>query len=145
MLLTFLAIITPFLALIRPLQRNGFFILYFAIMMLSAYISETYYFRVSLFSKQALLLFLVYHLICINVATIIAYGADKRAARRGDWRVPEANLHTLEFLGGWTGAYIAQKLFHHKNKKRSYQAMFWFILVLQCLVIYIILKYLRLI
>ena len=145
MLLTFLAIITPFLALVRPLQRNRFFIFYFALMMASAYVTETYYFHTAFFSHQSIMLFVVYHLICINLAAFLAYGADKRAAERGDWRIPEAHLHTLEFLGGWLGAYAAQKIFHHKNKKRSYQAMFWLMLVLQGAAIYVILKYLNLI
>ena len=145
MLLTFLAIITPFLALVRPLQRNRFFIFYFVMMIASAYITETYYFKTALFSSKTLLLFAVYHLACINISTFLAYGADKRAAIHGDWRVPEAHLHTLEFLGGWIGAYAAQKVFRHKSKKRSYQAMFWFMLVLQGAAIYIILKYLNLV
>lgn len=145
MLITFLAIITPFLVFIQPLQRNRFFILYFALMMLSAYITENHYFRVIMFSHKAFLVFIVYHLACINLATFIAYGADKRAAERGDWRVLEIQLHVLEFLGGWPGAFIAQKFFHHKTKKRSFQAMFWLMLVLETAAVYIILKYLKLI
>ena len=115
--------------LIPPLQRNRFFILYFAMMMLSAYITENHYFRVIMFSHKAFLVFIVYHLCCINLATFIAYGADKRAAERG----------------GWPGAFIAQKFFHHKTKKRSFQAMFWLMLVFEGSAVYIILRYLKLI
>ena len=139
MLITFLVIIAPFLMLIPPLQRNRFFILYFAMMMLSAYITENHYFRVIKFSHKAFLVFIVYHLCCINLATFTAYGADKRAAERGEWRVPEMQLHALEFLGGWPGAFIAQKFFHHKTKKRSFQAMFWLMLVFEGYAVYIIL------
>lgn len=145
MLITFLAVITPFLMLIQPLQRNRFFILYYAMMLLSAYITETYYFRVIMFSHKAFLVFVVYHLVCINLATFIAYGADKRAAEKGEWRVPEVQLHALEFLGGWPGAIIAQKFFHHKTKKRSFRVMFWLMLVLEAAAVYIILRYLKLI
>ena len=145
MLITFLVIIAPFLMLIPPLQRNRFFILYFAMMMLSAYITENHYFRVIMFSHKAFLVFIVYHLCCINLATFIAYGADKRAAERGKWRVPEMQLHALEFLGGWPGAFIAQKFFHHKTKKRSFQAMFWLMLVFEGYAVYSILRYLKLI
>ena len=145
MLLTFLAVIAPLLALIRPLQRNVFFVLYFALMMLSAYVTEAHFFWVKAFSHKAFLLFVVYHLGCINIATFAAYGVDKRAAIRGNWRVPEANLHALEFLGGWPGAFVAQKIFHHKTKKTSYQVMFWLMLVLQIAAVYIILHYLGLI
>ena len=145
MILTFAVILTPLLVLIRPLQRNAFFVLYFAAMMLAAYVSETFYFRVADFSAKALLLFIVYHLCCINVVTFCAYGIDKRAAVQGRWRIPEAYLHTLEFLGGWIGAYIAQKFFRHKTKKRSYRIMFWLMLVLQCTAVYLILRYVGLI
>lgn len=145
MLITFLVILTPFLALIPPLQRNRFFILYYALMLLSAYVTETHYFRVIVFSHKAFLVFIVYHLCCINIATFLAYGADKKAAEKGEWRIPELHLHALEFLGGWPGAYLAQKIFHHKTKKRSFQAMFWLMLVLECCAVYIILKYLNLI
>ena len=145
MLITFLVLITPLLILIRPLQRNRFFVLYFALMMLAAYLTETYLFQVAMFSAKSFLLFIVYHLICINLVTFCAYGADKRAAQRGDWRIPEAHLHALEFLGGWIGAFIAQKFFHHKNKKRSYQAMFWLMLIFQGAAVYFILQYLNLI
>ena len=145
MLITFLAIITPLLALVQPLQRNPFFVLYFAAMILSAYITENHFFRVIAFSHKAFLIFIVYHLACINAATFLAYGVDKRAAIRKTWRVPEVRLHALEFLGGWPGAYIAQKFFHHKTKKQSYQAMFWLMLFLQLVAVYLILHYLKLI
>lgn len=142
MLMTFLIILTPMLALVRPLQRNRFFVMYFATMILTAYITENYFFRVANFSYKAFLCFIVYHLAIINLITFIAYGADKKAAVKGSWRVPEADLHALEFLGGWIGAFIGQKVFHHKNKKKSYQAMFWLMLVLQGVAIYIILRFL---
>ena len=98
-----------------------------------------------MFSHKAFLVFIVYHLCRINLATFIAYGADKRAAMRGEWRVPEMQLHALEFLGGWCGAIIAQKFFHHKTKKRSFRAMFWLMLVFELAAVYIILRYLKLI
>lgn len=145
MLITFLAILAPLLILVQPLQRNKFFILYFAFMMLSAYVTETHYFRVITFSHKAFLVFVVNHLICINLSTFIAYGVDKKAAIKGEWRVPEVQLHALEFLGGWPGAIFAQKFFHHKNKKRSFMLMFWLMLVLEGGAVYIILKYLGLI
>lgn len=145
MLITFLAIIAPFLALVPPLQRNKFFVFYFALMILSAYVTENNFFRVAAFSHKAFLIFIVYHLCFINLTTFFAYGADKKAAMRGAWRVPEAHLHALEFLGGWIGAFIGQKVFRHKIKKRSYQVMFWLMLLLQGAAVYFILHYLKLI
>ena len=144
MVITFSTILLGLLALIRPLQRNRFFILNSALIIGAAYFIETHYFTASVFSYKTIMLFLVFQLISINVVTFIAYGVDKRAAVRGNWRVPEIQLHTLEFLGGWSGALLAQRLFRHKTKKRSYQSMFWFILLMQAAAVYVILRYLGL-
>lgn len=63
----------------------------------------------------------------LSVATFVAYALDKRAARRGRPRTPEATLHLLELFGGWPGAFAAQRLIRHKNAKVSYQIVFWLI------------------
>jgi uncharacterized membrane protein YsdA (DUF1294 family) len=65
-----------------------------------------------------------------SVITFFVYGADKRAARRGRWRTPEATLHLLELLGGFPGAILAQRVFRHKRGKVSYLIVFWFIVAL---------------
>jgi len=63
----------------------------------------------------------------VSVVTIVAYALDKRAARLGRPRTPEATLHLFELLGGWPGAFLAQRLIRHKNAKVSYQIVFWLI------------------
>lgn len=63
----------------------------------------------------------------MSVMTVCAYAHDKQAARRGDRRTPEVTLHALELLGGWPGAFMAQRLIRHKNAKVSYQIVFWLI------------------
>lgn len=35
--------------------------------------------------------------------TYWVYAKDKRAAKLGKWRTPEASLHLLSVLGGWVG------------------------------------------
>ena len=62
-----------------------------------------------------------------SVITFFVYGLDKRAARRGGWRTPEATLHLLELLGGFPGAFLAQRLFRHKTRKFGYRIVFWLI------------------
>lgn len=52
----------------------------------------------------------------INLLTFIGYGADKRRARRGKWRVPEKTLFLLPLLGGSIGALLGMRVFHHKTK-----------------------------
>ena len=52
----------------------------------------------------------------INLLTFIVYGADKRRARKGKWRVPEKTLFLLPLLGGSIGALLGLRVFHHKTK-----------------------------
>ena len=52
----------------------------------------------------------------INLLTFIVYGADKRRARKGKWRVPEKTLFLLPLLGGSIGALLGMRMFHHKTK-----------------------------
>lgn len=144
MVITFSTILLGLIALIRPLQRNRFFILNSALIVGAAYFIETHYFTASVFSYKTIMLFLVFQLISINVVTFIAYGVDKRAAVRGNWRVPEIQLHTLEFLGGWLGAYLAQRFFRHKISKKSYQAMYLLMIVMEFVAVWVILKFLHL-
>jgi uncharacterized membrane protein YsdA (DUF1294 family)/cold shock CspA family protein len=60
----------------------------------------------------------------------LAYRKDKSKARNNQWRIPEDSLHLWSLIGGWPGAALAQKLYHHKSKKRSFQIVYWFTIVL---------------
>ncbi len=53
------------------------------------------------------------------------YARDKKAAIKGEWRVPENTLHILALFCGWPGALIAQHKFRHKTKKVSFRVVFW--------------------
>ena len=55
---------------------------------------------------------------------------DKRYALTLRFRVPEATLHLFELTGGWPGSLLAQRFFRHKISKRSYQVVFWMIVLL---------------
>ena len=59
--------------------------------------------------------------------TYLAYGWDKQQAREKQWRMPEARLHFMELIGGWPGAFLAQRRLRHKCSKVSYQVVFWLI------------------
>ena len=59
---------------------------------------------------------LAVYLAVINLATFIVYGADKRRARKGKWRVPEKTLFLLPLLGGSVGALLGMRVFHHKAR-----------------------------
>ena len=63
----------------------------------------------------------------VAAMSLLAFGItwhDKRRAQTGAWREPESALHLLELLGGWPGAFVAQRLFRHKTRKASYQFVF---------------------
>jgi uncharacterized membrane protein YsdA (DUF1294 family) len=56
-----------------------------------------------------------------SIITFAVYALDKRAAQKDRWRTRESSLHLLGLLGGWPGGVIAQRVLHHKSKKRSFQ------------------------
>ena len=143
MVLTFTVILIGMLLLIPPLQKNNFYMIHVGVVILAAYYVENNFFYVSPFHPKTLLLFLVFHLLSINLVTFAAYGIDKQAAKKGNWRISENNLHTLEFLGGWIGALLGQAIFHHKSQKRSYQSFFWAMMFFEIALIYIILNFLH--
>lgn len=66
----------------------------------------------------------------LSLLTYFTYASDKRRARTNAWRIPEAHLHILELLGGWPGAWLAQKYLRHKSSKTSYRIVFWLIIAL---------------
>ncbi len=66
----------------------------------------------------------------MSVVAFVAYGLDKRRAGNGTRRIPEQSLHVLAFLGGWPGAWLAQRHFRHKTQKLSFLVVFWLLVVL---------------
>ena len=64
---------------------------------------------------------LIYYLLAVNVLTFVVFGVDKRKARQGRWRVPEATLLGLTALGGSIGAWLAMQLFRHKTQKKKFR------------------------
>ena len=63
---------------------------------------------------------LLYALI-LNLTAFIAMWWDKRKARQGEWRVAEATLLLLSFLGGAFGLVLGMYKFRHKTQKRLFQ------------------------
>ncbi len=61
----------------------------------------------------------------ISAVTFAEYALDKSAAKKNRWRTSEKTLHILSLVGGWPGALAAQRMLRHKNKKYSFQWMFW--------------------
>lgn len=77
---------------------------------------------------------LLAYCVLMPAVTFLLYRHDKRRAQAGGWRTPEKTLHLFDLLGGWPGGYIAQRSLRHKTAKRSFQIIFWSIVVLHQLV-----------
>lgn len=60
------------------------------------------------------------------------YAVDKRAARENRRRIRESNLHLIGLLCGWPGALLAQRVLHHKSRKRPFQILFRVTVLLNC-------------
>jgi len=60
-------------------------------------------------------------------------------AGRGVTRVPEVVLHLLTALGGSIGSFAGMQIFRHKTQKKSFQLVFWAIVIIQIVVIILLL------
>ena len=67
-------------------------------------------------TKAIVLIIYGAYLLLLSIITFIAYGADKRKARKGAYRTKEKTLLCLSFFGGAFGGYPAMLIFHHKTK-----------------------------
>ena len=77
------------------------------------------------------LTYILLALIAINLVTFATFGADKWLARIGAWRIQEATLLGLAFIGGTPGAYAARSLFRHKTRKQPFSDELFTIAALQ--------------
>lgn len=59
-------------------------------------------------------------LIAINFLAFAAFGIDKALAEQQLWRISEATLLQLAFVGGTPGAYAGRALFRHKTRKQPF-------------------------
>ena len=65
---------------------------------------------------------LTIYLLLVNAAAFLAFGEDKRRAKRRAWRIPEATLMGLAAAGGSLGALAGMRFFHHKTRHRKFTA-----------------------
>ena len=57
----------------------------------------------------------------LSICAFFAYRRDKTQAQNQERRTPEDTLHGWALLGGWPGAWIAQRVFRHKTQKGSFR------------------------
>ncbi len=75
----------------------------------------------------------------VSVASFFTYGYDKAIAGRNVTRVPEVVLHLLTLFGGTLGSFLGMQIFRHKTQKKSFQIVFWVIVVIQIVVVILLL------
>ena len=73
--------------------------------------------------------------VACSLFAFILYGIDKRRAVKKKPRISERTLHVLSMLGGWPGAHLAQRIFHHKTLKISFRLVFWLTVTVHLLII----------
>lgn len=66
--------------------------------------------------------------VVMSLVTGLAYWLDKRLAQGGGRRISERTLHLLALAFGWPGAFVAQRVVRHKNRKAKFQVVFWLII-----------------
>lgn len=89
-------------------------------------------------SKEIICLMLVYFVFA-NLFTFLLFGADKRKAVKGKWRIPEATLLFFAAIGGSVGALLGMIHYRHKTKKPKFYVGVPVILILQSLLALLIL------
>lgn len=75
----------------------------------------------------------------INLIAFFMYATDKNAAIKGKRRVSEKTLLAAAALGGWLGAILAMRLFHHKTRKLLFRYGIPAIAILEILVYLVVL------
>ena len=75
--------------------------------------------------------FLTAYLVLVNAAALALMLTDKKKARRGAWRIPEATLLGIAVFGGSIGVIIGMYLFRHKTRHRKFSLGLPLILAVQ--------------
>ena len=82
------------------------------------------------------------YLIIVNAVAFLLMHADKRKAKKKQWRIPEKVLFGSAIIGGSIGAILGMYTFRHKTKHTSFVVGMPVILILQIIafVAYFLLK-----
>jgi uncharacterized membrane protein YsdA (DUF1294 family) len=73
------------------------------------------------------------HILGMSLLAYAAFALDKRRAKAGEWRIPEATLLALALLGGSPGAKLAQARLRHKTRKEPFRSKLDRIVTMQAL------------
>ncbi len=78
----------------------------------------------------------------MSLAAVAVTCADKRKARRGEWRISEAALLIISALGGSVAMYITMLLIRHKTKHIKFMLGIPIIILFQAIAVVYALTYL---
>ena len=84
---------------------------------------------------------LIIYLIVINIIAVIVTVHDKRAAKRGSWRVKERTLMLISALGGAPLMYLTMHIIRHKTRKPLFMIGIPLVFVLELAVVFLVLHY----
>lgn len=77
------------------------------------------------------------YLIIVNAIAFLLMLADKRKAKKKQWRIPERVLFGSAIVGGSIGAILGMYTFRHKTKHTSFTVGMPVILALQVIAVVI--------
>ena len=80
----------------------------------------------------------LYIVLTVSILDFILCFADKRFAVKHKWRIPEATLLLLAFLGGAAELLLGMLLFHHKTKKAKFLILTPLFLILHVIVYFLL-------
>ena len=63
---------------------------------------------------------IVIYAVLIGIVSVVITVADKSAAKRGKWRVPEATLMLIGLFGGALPMFVTMKTIRHKTKHMKF-------------------------
>jgi uncharacterized membrane protein YsdA (DUF1294 family) len=82
----------------------------------------------------------IIYILLINLIAFVAMWWDKWKASKQEWRVAEATLHVLGFVGGAIGIFAGMFRFRHKTQKKSFQAIAVIGLIISVIVYWFIIQ-----
>lgn len=66
---------------------------------------------------------MIVYLAAVNIVAFIMFGIDKKRAIKDQWRIPEATLLGVAFIGGSVGAFAGMQVFRHKTKHMKFKTL----------------------
>ena len=83
---------------------------------------------------------LTIYALAVNIGALCLFYSDKRRAKMGKFRIPEAALMLLPIFGGALGGVMGMLMFRHKTRHRLFNVCLPLLLILDLAVILLIFK-----